>query len=297
MAGEAFTYDDNAIREDLLNVLTNLSPKNTQLVSGLGTSTAASIRHEWLIDTLGAVKDNYFVEGVDASYADTSDPSRLVNYTQIFREAFNVTDTERAVNTAAFNDRYAYEATKALQELKNDMEYALMRASIACGSGSAGRRMRGIKNSLSLVTSQSGVSLTEAILNDYFQLVWDNTSTEVNAVYGDMYMKRKISGFTAGATKNFDAKDRRLINAVDVYEGDAASVVKLFAHRYVSISGTDDNHDVVGINEDMFKVAYLRKPFTRELAKTGDSTKGEVVAEATLENKHYNAGVFGVAHL
>jgi len=297
MAGEAFTYDDKAIREDLLSVLTNISPKNTQLVSGLGTSSASSIRHEWLIDTLGAVKDNYFVEGVDASYSDTTDPTRLCNYTQIFREAFNVTDTERAVNTAAFNDRYAYEGTKALAEVKNDMEYALMRASIACGTGSAGRRMRGIKNSLSLVTSQSGVSLTEAILNSYFQLVWDNTSTEVTAVYGDMYMKRKISGFTAGSTKNVDASDKRLINAIDVYQADAASNVKLFAHRYVSISGTDTNHDLVGINEDMFKIAYLRKPFTRELAKTGDSTKGEVVCEATLQNQHYNAGFYGVAHL
>lgn len=297
MAGEAFSYDDGAIREDLLNVLNNLSPKNTQLVTGLGTAVASSIRHEWLIDTLGAVKDNYFVEGVDASYVDTTDPTRLVNYTQIFREAYNVTDTERAVNTAAFNDRFQYEATKALAELKNDMEYALMRASIACGSGSAGRRMRGIKNSLSLVTSQSGVSLTEKILNDYFQLVWDNTSNEVNAVYGDMYIKRKISAFTAGATKNFDQGDKRLINAIDVYQADAASNVKLFAHRYASISGTDTNHDVICINEDMFKVAYLRKPFTRELAKTGDATKGEVVAEATLQNGHYNAGAIGLLHL
>lgn len=296
MAGEAWTYDDGAMREDLLNVLTNLSPKNTQLVSGLGTSSASSIRHEWLIDTLGTVKDNYFVEGADASYVDTTDPTRLCNYTQIFKEAFHVTDTERAVNTAAFNDRYAYESTKAMSELKNDMEYALMRASIACGSGSAGRRMRGIKNSLSLVTSQSGVSLTEAILNDYFQNVWTDTSTEVNAIYGPMYIKRKISGFTAGATKNVETTDRRLVLAVDVYQADAASMVKLFAHRYAYVSG-DTNYDIVGINEDMFKVAYLRKPFTRELAKTGDSSKGEVVTECTLENKHYNAGFLGKAHL
>ncbi len=297
MAGEAFTYDDEAIREDLLNLLTNISPRNTQLCSGLGTGTAQSIRHEWLIDTLGSVKDNFYVEGVDASYADRSDPTRLVNYTQIFRVAYNVTDTERSVNTAAFNDRFSYEATKAMGEMKNDMEFALMRASIACGTGSAGRRMRGIKNSLSLVTNQSGISLTEAILNDYFQLVWDNTSTEVNAIYGDMYMKRKISAFTAGATKNFDQEDKRLINAIDVYQADAASNVKLFAHRYASISGTDINHDLVCINEDMFKIAYLRKPFTRELAKTGDSTKGECVTECTLVSKHYNAGAYGQEHL
>lgn len=292
----SFTYDDGAMREDLLNVLTNLSPKNTQLVSGLGNSAAESIRHEWLIKTLGTVKTNAYVEGVDASYANTTDPTRIVNYCQIFREAYQVTDSERAVNTAAFNDRFALEASDALAELKNDMELAILRGSMASGTGSAARQLRGIKNSLSLVTSQSGVSLTESILNDYFQLVWDNTSTEVNEVYGSMYIKRKISGFTAGATKNVETTDRRLVNSVDVYQGDAASNVKLFAHRYATIAG-DTNYDVVGINADMFKVAYFRKPFTRELAKTGDSTKGEVVTEATLENKHYNAGFLGKAHL
>lgn len=293
---QAYVYDDGALREDLLNVLTNLSPKQTQLVTGLATSTATSVRHEWLIDTLGAVKANAYVEGVDASYGAVTNPTRLNNYTQIFREGYEVSDTERSVNTAAFNDRFAYEATKAMTEIKNDMEYAIMRGSLASGTGSAARYLRGIKMSVSLVTSQSGVSLSEAILNDYFQLVWDNTSTEVNAVYGSMYLKRKISAFTAGTTKNLDANDKRLVNAVDVYQGDAASNVRLFAHRYVTV-GADTNYDIVAINEDMFKVAYLRKPFTRELAKTGDSSKGEVVTELTLENLHYNAGVWGKAHL
>lgn len=293
---QAYVYDDGALREDLLNVLTNLSPKQTQLVTGLATSTATSVRHEWLIDTLGAVKANAYVEGVDASYGAVTNPTRLNNYTQIFREGYEVTDTERSVNTAAFNDRFAYEATKAMTEIKNDMEYAIMRGSLASGTGSAARYLRGIKMSVSLVTSQSGVSLSEAMLNDYFQLVWDNTSTEVNAVYGSMYLKRKISAFTAGTTKNLDANDKRLVNAVDVYQGDAASNVRLFAHRYVTVAN-DTNYDIVAINEDMFKIAYLRKPFTRELAKTGDSSKGEVVTELTLENLHYNAGVWGKAHL
>jgi len=290
------TDDDNAIREDLLSVLTNLTPTETQLVSGLAVSTAKNIHHQYLIDTLDSVKVNAYIEGVDASFQDTTHPQRISNTCQIFREPFRVSDTERSVDTAGFSDRYAYEATKALKELKNDMEYALMRGSLICGDATAAaRQLRGIKRGLSLVTAQSGVSLTETILNDYLQNVWDE-GTEVNALYGGMYMKRKISSFTAGATKNVDIKDRRLVNAVDIYEADAARLVKLFAHRYVYVSG-DTNYDVVGINEDLFKVAYLRKPFTREIAKTGDADKGEVVTEVTLENLHYNAGFWSSQHL
>ncbi len=58
-----------------------------------------------------------------------------------------------------------------------------------------------------------------------------------------------------------------------------------------NVSG-DTNYDVIGIDEDKFKVAYLRKPFTRELAKTGDSTKGEVVGELTMECLHQDAGFY-----
>ena len=79
-------------------------------------------------------------------------------------------------------------------------------------------------------------------------------------------------------------------------EADAAKLVKLFAHRYVTVSG-DTNYDLVGLNEDLFKIAYLRKPFTQELAKTGDADKGEVLCEMTLENLHYNAGFWAAQQI
>jgi len=83
-----------------------------------------------------------------------------------------------------------------------------------------------------------------------------------------------------------------------VYEADAAKVVKLFAHRYVSISGTDTNHGLVGINEDMFKVAYLRKPVTKEATGNGDDfSGGNIITELTLQNDHYNCGFWADAHL
>jgi hypothetical protein len=296
----ANSYDDvgGALREDLLDVLTNLTPRNTQLVSGLGTSTADSIRHEWLVDTLGSVKLNAQLEGAAVTYHSVSNPARIVNYCQIFKQGYKVTDTERSEDLAGFSDRYTYEQTKALAMLKNDMEYSLIRGSMASGSGTGARQLRGIKASLSLITAQSGVSLTQAMLDNLLQLVWDNTSTEVNAIYTDMYLKRKISGYTTTNTRNIAADDKRLVMSVDVYEADAAKLVKLFPHRYVSISGTDTNHGIIGVDEDKFKVAYLRKPFTKEATGTGDDfSGGNIITELTLQNNHYNAGFWGDKYL
>lgn len=293
MAALNFTYDDKAMREDLLSVITNLDFKENQLVSGLGTSKATNVLHEWLKDTLKTPAANALLEGADASFSARTNPTRLFNWTQIIGIPYEVSDTDREVNTAGFNDRMSYEMEKALKEWKQDAEFALMRSTLVCGTGSAARAMKGLKSCLTLTTTYSAVSLSEVMLNDYLQNVWDK-GVEVNAIYAPMTLKRRISGFTAGATKNVDASDKRLTAAVDIYQADAAKNVKLFAHRFVTVAGTDTNNNLVGVNEDYFKIAYLRSPKNVPLSKVGDSTRSMIIGELTLEFKHPDAGFSAV---
>lgn len=281
MAGVAFTYDETARRESLLDVITNISPTDTQLLSGLKKSTASNTLHEWPVDTLNAAAANAQVEGAASGTAGQTNPTRANNITQIIRTTYEVSGTERAVNHAGFNDRKAYEMRKAMKEHANDTEFALMRASKASGSGSGARQMNGIKNSITThATSHSGVSLSETMLNDYFGNVWDSGG-DVDEIYVGKVLKRRISGFTAGATKNVDIEDKRLVNTVDVYESDFG-LVKIFKHRHVTVSG-DTHNDIVGIEADKWAVAYLREPKNVELAKTGDSDKANIISEVTLE--------------
>lgn len=270
-------------------MITNLDFKENQLFTGLGTSTARAINHEWLKDTLKTPASNAAVEGADASYAARTNPTRLQNVTQILTIPYEVTDTDRECNQAGFSDRMSYEMEKALKEWKQDAEFALMRSTQACGSGSVARAMCGLKACLTLTTTYSAVSLSEVMLNDYLQNVW-NKGVEVNAAYASMTLKRRISGFTAGATKNVETTDKRLVNSVDIYQADAAKSVKLFAHRFVTVAGTDTNNNLVGINEDFFKKAFLRTPKNVPLAKVGDSSRNMIVGEMTLEYKHPDAG-------
>lgn len=278
-----------------MGVMRNIRPLETRIVSGLGTTTVSGTLHEWVIKSLSSVVVNGQIEGADASYRTLTNPTRVTNITQIFSRGFQVSDTEREVDTAGFNDRYALEATEALTALKNDMELACLRGSIASGSGTGARYLRGIKNSVSLICVNSKVSLSETMLNNYFQTVWE-AGTEVNAVYVGMGLKRRISGFSAGTTKYTDAEDKALYNAVDVYESDAAKMVKIFPHRYVNLAAeAAGDWDVVALNEDYFKVGYLRNPKTVELAKTGDATKGQVITELTMESHPY-AGLWAKGH-
>jgi len=288
MASSTTYYTDESVREDLLDLITNITPTETQLMSGLQTTSASSVRHEWLEDTLEAAKFNFYVEGADASYAVT-DPTRDINYCQIIRQGFSVSDTQESVDHAAFADRKAYEAAKAMKVWKNDAEYSILLNSLNCGSASVGRTMKGIYNWIvaTNVTNQSGTSLSESNLLDYLAEVWAYGG-EIDEVYVGGTLKRRIDGFTANSTKNVNSNDRRLVNAVDVYESSFAPLVKVFLHRYVDTAaqGIDSTtHDIIGIDSDKYAVSYLRKPYMRDLSKIGDAERAEIVGEITLEDR------------
>jgi hypothetical protein len=302
-SGYALTYGETARRESLLDVLTNVDPTEGRLLKNLQKSTAYNTLHEWPIDTLEAVGANSQPEGADAPTDGGTDPSRANNITQIFAKTAIVTGTEQAVRHAGFSDRMAYEIMKKMKALNNDIEFALVRGSVASGvasvAGASGRRLAGMKNLITTNTSNySGVSLTETIFNDILAAAW-NQGGNINTVLTTMGGKRRVSAFTAGNTKEVAATDNLLVNSINVYQSDAAGSVKIFAHRYVTVSGdygttATPGYDLLAIQDDTWAVAFLqgREPQTVDLARTGDAIKKEIITELTLEARAQKANVY-----
>lgn len=294
---QRFVRDDASVKESVLDMIVNISPTENYLLSNLQRSTANDEFHFVPRDTLRTPALRAGVEGADPTY-DGNDPTRAMNVMHIISVGFEVTDSETATDRyGSPEDRVAYETDKALKDWGNFAEFALLRSTIITGNNSTARQMEGLKECLTIDTSQSGVSLSETILNDYLQTVW-NSGCDVDLVLAPMRHKRKISGFNAGgATKFYNQEDRRLVLPVEIYESDASGKpVKLVAHRYVQQSG-DVNFDIMGIEMDHFAVAYLREPKVRALAKTGDSERRQVVGELTLECRSDVAGFIGRSHL
>lgn len=276
-----FSYDSGARKESLLNIITNISPEEDSLLKDLGKSSASNTLHEWVTDTLKTPAAQAIVEGSDATYANRTNPTRVTNQTQIVRIDLGVSDSERARNYPSFKDRYAYEMDKAMTEWNNDAEFNLLRSTLATGTGSATRTMTGLKASITTVaTSQSGVSLSETMLNDYVQNAW-NQGGRPTDIYVGARLKRRISGFTANTTRYTEAPTKTLVNVVDQYVSDFG-VLRVKLHRYMTVSG-DNNYDLIGIQPDKFRVAYFREPEHVSLAKTGSATKGMIEGEFTLE--------------
>jgi hypothetical protein len=294
---KAWTYDDKAIREDLLDVMTNIDPTENNFQNLIGTSTASAVLHEWPVDTLDTPAANSAIEGADAATASMTNPTRVQNLTQILTKSYIVTGTEQAAKQAGFADRKAYEIQKKLKALKNDIELALVRGTAVTGNGTAAAsQLKGAKAFITTnATAQSGVTLTEAMLIGYLANSWANGGRVDNILVGSV-LKQRITGFSGNNTRWVGAEEKKLVNTVNLYASDfGAEVIDVKLHRYLTLSG-DVNNDVMGIDSTTWATAWFRKPFNKDLAPTGDAEKGMLISEVTLEAKAEKANFIGTKH-
>lgn len=290
------SYGTTVAREDLLDVITNLKPTETQFFTGLKKSKAKAVYHEWPVDTYASVtsssSDKKAVEGADWGDGDMVSPTREGNYTQIIKEVWKISGTAQVVDTAGMSNPKAYYQAKAMINWKHKAEWSLIHGTKTEGNATTAREMGGIFNMTTTNSvNASGAALTESLFLDYLQLGWEASSAKISECYVGADLKRIISSFTAGATKNLEAKDKRLINAVDVYESDFG-VIKLFLHRFIdSVVTASGTHNMLLIAPETLAYAGLREPANYDAPKGGDYEKGAIIGEFTLEDKGEYANV------
>ena len=285
MAWGLITYQDAARREDLLDVIGDVSPDETPLMTLFGTSTVRGTLHEWLkynVSRPTTVSSD--IEGADTTFTDLTQPSRVSNVTHIIKQPIQVSRTERAVNVAGMGDPYAFQKADALRQLKMKMEYAILNSTKASGSSGVARTMTGIDAFItSVVTARnSGTSFSEVELNDMTADAY--TSVRADKVFDMLWctvkIKQAIAGFGGNSTRYIDAAEKRLTKDILVYDS-AVGSHRIMHHRDVNNgAGTTT---VYGLREDLHKVAYLDKPMFEELGKVGDADRAHWVTEFTIE--------------
>jgi hypothetical protein len=211
-----------------------------------------------------------------------------------------VSGTELAV-TPAGGDPMSYQSGRALKQWKLDQEYVIVNGALSSGVSGTAASMAGLTGVITtLATSRnSGTSLSETEFQDMHQHSWEKGGTDnaFDLVLVPFNLKRKIDGFTAGATKYVDQSDKKLTQPVAIYET-SAGVARVMQHRFVpgtnaSVSTAASSANAfIGIKEDLYKVAYLRKPFKEMLAKDGDRENGQIVGEFTLEYRGERTSVY-----
>lgn len=293
----SLSYNNAALRESLLDFITNLSPTENQLFTGLQKSKTTSTTHSWLVDSYDAVTntstDKKQIEGADYGAGDVTNPTRKSNYTQIIREDYKVSGTEQATLHAGMPNPKAYHMAKAMENWKQKAEWSLFHGVAAAGNATTARELGGIFDQTTTNKVANAIALfTETLLADYMGQVWA-AGGNADAVYVGAKLKRVISGFTAGSTKNVESKDKRLVSAVDVYESDFG-IVKIFKHRLIdSVLAAASTSNIAILTESTWAIASLRDPQNFDAPKGGDYEKGAIIGELTLEGRYQQANFVG----
>ena len=94
------SYDAVGIREDLEDVIYDVSPEETPFYSACAKVKASNTLHEWQTDSLRSSAANAHIEGDATTASARTATSRLGNYTQIFKNATNIPDTDEGLKKA-----------------------------------------------------------------------------------------------------------------------------------------------------------------------------------------------------
>ena len=301
------TYDSVGIREDLSDIIYNVSPEETPFMSKSAKTTAKNTLTEWQTDSLRASAANAHIEG-DATTAEArTATTRLGNYTQIFKNAVVVSDSDDSVDNAGRSKEIAYQTLKIAKEQKLDIEKALFdnNARVA-GSATAARELAGapvwltsntVKGSGGADANGTGTNArTDGALTAFSQTKFDTVMQSIwesggnpDTVYLSAFQMNKALGFTGNNNQRsaVQAGDERVIKSLAVYVTPWGSVEFMPSRE-------NRSRDVFIMQDDMWEIATLRGTKNVALAKTGDNTTRQVVTELTLcaKNQAANGGIF-----
>ena len=290
------SYQSIGTREDLSNVIYNISPSDTPFMSMIGRGKASNTLHEWQTDAIDAVAANARVEGDEYTYIAVTPTVRLNNQTQISSKTVIVAGTQMATNNAGRDSEMAYQLAKHSKGLKRDMESALTgKVARAAGNTSTARTLGGYETWPTSNVSRGGGSpagsgagsgaapvdaatkrdLTEALLKTVIQSCYTNGGEPTVLMVGPVN-KGKVSAFTGRASARQMIDATKIQAAADLYSSDFGDF-KVIPNRF------SREQTAYVIDPEFWKVVYLRDFKQEEVAKTGDAIKRALLVEYTLQ--------------
>jgi hypothetical protein len=292
------SYDAVGIREDLSDIITNISPEETPFYTKCRKTSASNTLVEWQTDSLRSSAANAHIEGDDTAADAATATSRLNNRTQIFKNAVTVPDTDEGLDKAGRAQEIAYQTLKIAKEQKLDIEKALFdnNAKVA-GSSTVARELAGAPAWLTSNTDFGAnegadptgdgtdartdetttlIAFSQTRFDGVMQSIWENGGNP-DTVYLSAFQMNVALGFTGNNNQrsSVQAGDERVVKSLAVY-------VTPWGTIEFMPSRENRSRDVFIMQDDMWEVATLRPTKNIELAKTGDATKRQVVTELTL---------------
>jgi len=293
------TYSAVGNREDLTDVIYDISPTDTPLITSAGRSKAKAVLHEWQTDSLASASStNARLEGDEFAGAASTATTRVQNYCQISGKEIVITGTQEVVDKAGRGSEVSYQVAKQGKELKRDMEAVMTavqgqnaggsteaRKTRALGSWLSTNESRQASTSLTVGVASTGAgaaptdgtqrAFTEAMLDTVLQSVFTNGGEPTMLMVGP-YNKTVVSDFTGRSSAREMVNEDTILAAAHVYASDFGDL-KIVPNRF------QRERDAWVIDPKHVNVSYLRPFMTKNIGVTGDNQKRLILAEYALE--------------
>lgn len=279
-------------REDLIDMIWNVSPTDTPVSSNIDRVDAEAVTHEWQEDALATPANNSVAEGADATYTAVTPTLRRTNQTQIARKTFSVSDTQEKVKKAGRKSDIRMQTIKQGKELRKDIEVSIIEnPTYTTGATRVTKGLRGFcvtNNSLGATgvapafpntgpTDGTLRNFTEAILRAVVLSAY-NAGGNVSALVLAPTMKQTMSGsFVGNGTRYVKSETKELVAAYDVYKSDFGDF-KIIPNRCMQRT-----REAYLLDWDLLALAVLRDMQTTELAKIGSARNFMLETEYALE--------------
>ena len=218
---------------------------------------------------------------------------RKANTVGLFQMPVAASGTQLAINTYG-NDSYDQAVAKGVVDMMHQLEKAVVRGVLnstnSLGTASATRTMQGLRNYLTTINSTVTASSFSANPHLYIGNVW-------NAIYDQGGSPDSENWAIVAGTGFF--RDISNLNDTKVEDSNQSEVFKRVIRTYegplgratVILSRVLASTELLLVPRERVKIAPLQgRSFSyEEMGKTGDSKKGLLTGEYTIEVHHANA--------
>jgi len=293
------SYDAIGNREDLSDVIYDISPTDTPFMTAIPRTKMTGTKHEWQKDALAAASaSNAVIEGDDATTDAATATTRAFNYRQISDKVPRVSGTQETVMKAGRGSEMAYQMEKRSQELKRDVESALLannayvvgtdteagecagaQAWIVTNQNIAADATAATGDGSDAHTDGTARALQESFVEEVLGEAWNSGGNPTLSILGKA-QKQKFAAFSGNATRTHDGETKKITNTIDIYIDPLGNEVRLVPDRFCPA-------DVVYFfDTEMVAFSVLRDFQSEDLAKTGDSWRKQILVEYTLEMRN-----------
>jgi hypothetical protein len=244
---------------------------------GFGSSTQASGASGATVTIIGSAAE----QGADAGEAQSQVRTTDYNYTQIFEADVKESGTDNSIAKYGVTNEYDYQVSKKMVEVAQQLERSAIfgyRGAASSGvPGAMGGLVQFLDSTDSNVTSKSTEAFTEAFLNDLIQNCW-NDGGNPDTLMCNYFQARKMASWQSSRI-TIDRSETTAGNVVTRYQALDGIFLNVVLNRFMSTSEVDV------LEKKYLGIGPLsgRGFFTQLLAITGDSKKGQVLGEYTME--------------